>query len=129
MAKHQSPVTETYQINGKKWLIKRLTLKDYGNIIDLAKKTNLNINENTPVIDLLSEILKANILSDLLRIILTDGNGKIFDNEEIYEEDFKEVVNVLTGFFSSRLNLIESIFSQFTGLTQKLQKQQQDSKP
>lgn len=129
MAKHQSPGTETYQINGKKWLIKRLTLKDYGNIIDLAKKTNLNINENTPVIDLLSEILKADILSDLLRIILTDGNGKMFEKEEVYEEDFKEVVKVLTGFFSSRLNLIESIFSQFTGLTQKLQKQQQDSKP
>jgi len=129
MAKHQSPGTETYQINGKKWLIKRLTLKDYGNIIDLAKKTNLNINENTPVIDLLSEILKADILSDLLRIILTDGNGKMFENEEVYEEDFKEVVRVLTGFFSLRLNLIESIFSQFTGLTQKLQKQQQDSKP
>lgn len=89
-----------YKIAGNEYRLKnRYTLKDWGEIIKITAKLSLENHMNSLII-----LLAENQLEAMLSLLL----DKPIQNE-LYEDDFEEISNVIRDFFLRKGSLMTNI--------------------
>jgi hypothetical protein len=88
-----------YSINGKEYKLKdRYTLKDWGGILKIISPLDVKNNVSSLVM-----LLTENKFVELLNLVL---DKKVSD--EIYEEDFDTVAEIVNDFFSRKESLTKN---------------------
>lgn len=104
---------KSYEINGKKYRIKKTTYKDWKKILKLLSTVQVNEDDAAEAAAVLFE---GDVLIELMQLILADESGAAFADDDFPDTDIATVMKVITEFFEQKKSLIEHTATLFSNV-------------